>query len=132
VLLPGELGLFGGVDVAVEGKSSVESIAVLAAMVVASQHRVRVPALTVQVGVVGRESAALRLRLGGLEVLVGRSVARIARGSGILEGRVSRGPPISLRYFYNLHSSPGALSGSLFFRTCCWRPVCFRRSGRFC
>jgi len=95
-LLAGELGFFGDIDIAMEGKSSVESIAVLTATDVSSQDRIWCPAFAVKERIVGSKSTCFCLRFGGLQVFIGGSVARITGHFGIFEGRVRGSFPISL------------------------------------
>ena len=98
VLLVGELWNFGMFYIAVVGEVSVETIAVLASIVVASQNWVGVPSCTVQVSVVGCKATLLCSRFEGLEVLVSGPVGWVQEAFRVSECLSGSGFPFGLNH----------------------------------
>jgi hypothetical protein len=63
--------------IAMEGMIGIQSIPVLRAIVVSLQDGIGMPALAVEVGMVGRVSASLSVAFLGLEPFVGLSIGWI-------------------------------------------------------
>lgn len=95
-LLLAELGQLGHVHIAMEGVIGVQSIPVLRAIVVSLQDGIGMPALAVEVRMVGRVPAPLGVAFLGLEPFVGLAIGWIEQWSWWFEGLVGGGPPIGL------------------------------------
>ncbi len=76
-MLLAELGQLRHMHIAMEGMIGIQSIPVLRAIVVSLQNGIGMPALAVEVGMVGRVSASLSVAFLGLEPFVGLAIGWI-------------------------------------------------------
>lgn len=100
-LLLAELGQLRHMHIAMEGMIGIQSIPVLRAIVVSLQNGIGMPALAVEVGMVGRVSASLSVAFLGLEPFVGLAIGWIEWCCWWFEGLVGGGPPICLAKMEN-------------------------------
>ena len=78
-----------------EGMGGVEPVSVLGPVVVAFEHWVGLPAFAVEVGMVGREAAGLRVQLLRLQPFLGGTEGGVGLAVGSLEELMRRGLPIA-------------------------------------
>ena len=83
-LLLAELGQFGDMRITMEGMVGVQAISILRALVISLQNWIRMPTLSIQICVISRVSAALRVILLSLKPFVCLPIG------GVQEGRWSR------------------------------------------